>query len=261
MPPAKHPFHEFTLVEAGRGAVHSSHGERELAAGCVVRLPPGAAHRFVDAADDPLTLSVLCVDDRSCAAPEGVARLWRDLLGGWTAGSVVQFANSYELTAYRRVFRQLIMELGRDLPGRAAMVHACAVQLLTGLHRLTVRRHETPAAGEPRDFAASLALIEDRFIEPLKIEDLAQRAGMSYRSFTAHFRRKTGLTVTQYVTRLRLQLARRRMQETGNIVGAALEAGFRDVSHFYRMFKRESGVTPQEFLRNGRPRGDAPPRC
>ena len=56
------------------------------------------------------------------------------------------------------------------------------------------------------------------------------------------------MTTAQYWNYLRIELAKRRLLENHDIFGAALEAGFHDLSHFYKVFKRLVGETPHDFM-------------
>jgi AraC-like DNA-binding protein len=174
--------------------------------------------------------------------------LWDALTDSLPEISARQVATEYERSVCGRIVRAIVLELGRDLPHRAAAIYAHTVNLLVLLVRTldAVRDRERPSG--PESFAASLAELDDRFTEGLRIEELAKRAGMSYRSYTEHFRRRKGMTVTQYVTQRRIEFAKRRMLETEDILGSSLEAGFHDLSHFYRVFKRLEGETPLAFI-------------
>ena len=263
MPAESHEFDELVLVDAGRGAVESAGRTTRLGIDDVVRIPAGTVHRFVDDPESPLTLAITGLAPAVVATPTSVALAWSELIASWPTSVPLRFATAYDSGEYRRVFRALLLELGSERPARAALVHAHAIHLLVLLRRAVERRR---GAGEDqRGFAASLAALEDRLLEPVRIGELAELADMSYRSYTEHFRRHMGMTVNQYVTRRRIEFASRRMRETHNVLGSALEAGFRDASHFYRIFKRQTGRTPQAFLQEyeqqlpnpaGRPRGD-----
>jgi AraC family transcriptional regulator len=69
------------------------------------------------------------------------------------------------------------------------------------------------------------------------------------------FRQQYGCTLGDYVRRLRVEFACRRMT-TGDtpLVEIALAAGFADQSHFTKTFKSLVGITPAEFQRQFRPR-------
>jgi len=71
---------------------------------------------------------------------------------------------------------------------------------------------------------------------------------MSYRSYTEQFKRRTGKTVTQYTAERRVEYAKRLLLETDDILFASAEAGFGDLTHFYRVFKKLAGVTPKQFI-------------
>ena len=101
-------------------------------------------------------------------------------------------------------------------------------------------------------FAATILWVDRHFTEAIRVEDLADEAGISYRAYTQQFREATGQTVVNYIARLRIQFAAQCLLATGDILDSALEAGFADLTHFYRVFKRPIGTTPKEFLVNAR---------
>ena len=67
------------------------------------------------------------------------------------------------------------------------------------------------------------------------------------------FRRFAGCTPGQYLMRVRLNLATRRLAEPGKLVKeVADEFGFADPYHFSRSFKRFHGISPEEFIKKRR---------
>lgn len=72
----------------------------------------------------------------------------------------------------------------------------------------------------------------------------------SYRLFKEH----TGLTVADYIRRLRLSRSAMRLKnENVRITDAALEMGFGSVDGYTRAFRREFGCNPMEYARNPMP--------
>ena len=60
--------------------------------------------------------------------------------------------------------------------------------------------------------------------------------------------RLLGMSPTDYVTKLRVLLARRALERSDQAVGAiALDLGFYDQSHFTRVFRRATGLTPLAY--------------
>ncbi len=85
------------------------------------------------------------------------------------------------------------------------------------------------------------------------VEAMAARAHMSPRHFARAFRAETGVTPARYVERVRLEAARRRLEDTADPVAAVAGAcGFRTVETMRRVFLRALEVGPAEYRRRFR---------
>ena len=72
--------------------------------------------------------------------------------------------------------------------------------------------------------------------------------GLSVSQYELLFRRTTGRTPTQYVTKLRMSLAKKLLSETAMPVGEIAEAcGYDDAFYFSRVFSREEGMSPRSY--------------
>lgn len=90
---------------------------------------------------------------------------------------------------------------------------------------------------------------------PITLADLAARAHLSVSQLQREFRRLFGQTPGEYVLRVRLLMARRRLEETDDPFGLiGLECGFYDQSHFNRAFRRHVGMPPGAYRRRFRQR-------
>jgi transcriptional regulator GlxA family with amidase domain len=84
----------------------------------------------------------------------------------------------------------------------------------------------------------------------LTVESLARCAHMSPRHFARSFRTEVGLTPARYVERLRLEAARRRLEEGAEPLAAvAAECGFGTAETMRRAFLRTLAVGPSEYRR------------
>lgn len=98
--------------------------------------------------------------------------------------------------------------------------------------------------------ARAIAWIKDNFAKPLRIEELADIAGMGVSTLHHHFRALTAMSPLQYQKQIRLQEARARMSIHGMDAGsAALEVGYESASQFTREYKRLFGQTPMRDAR------------
>ncbi|HUC60676.1 MAG TPA: helix-turn-helix domain-containing protein [Alphaproteobacteria bacterium] len=86
------------------------------------------------------------------------------------------------------------------------------------------------------------------------IDRLAQRAGMSRRSFTRLFRQETHLTPADFVELARLDEARRLLENKAlSSKQVAARAGFGSAAGMRRAFQRRLGTTPQEYRQRFEP--------
>lgn len=91
----------------------------------------------------------------------------------------------------------------------------------------------------------SIKEINARFSEPLRIDDLAQKAGMSNSLFHRNFKKMTAMSPIQYQKKLRLQEARRLLLgEQKNAAEVAFEVGYESPSQFSREYTRMFGLPP-----------------
>jgi AraC-like DNA-binding protein len=95
-----------------------------------------------------------------------------------------------------------------------------------------------------------LDFIDRRHGEETPLAMIAQEAGVSRWHLCRIFKRVTGLSLKRFLTRRRLQAAKALLREPGvPIHEVASEAGYRDASHFDRVFRRWEGQTPSRYRR------------
>jgi transcriptional regulator GlxA family with amidase domain len=97
-------------------------------------------------------------------------------------------------------------------------------------------------------FGALQLWILDHLGEPLPLERLASEAGMSPRHLSRRFKTELGVTPAAYVSRLRLEEARRRLEiGPANLKDVARGCGFADAQNLRRSFRRHIGVGPRAY--------------
>ncbi|HEY6936809.1 MAG TPA: GlxA family transcriptional regulator [Terriglobales bacterium] len=88
----------------------------------------------------------------------------------------------------------------------------------------------------------------DHLDEDLTVEKLAARAGMSPRHFARVFVQETGITPARFVERLRVEAARRRLEESRDkLEKIATDCGFGSLSSLRRSFLRVLHVPPADY--------------
>ena len=96
--------------------------------------------------------------------------------------------------------------------------------------------------------------IADHPAADLSVETLASRASLSPRQFARAFTTEIGMPPGRYVDRIRLETARRRMEDTADgVAETARRCGYGTPEAMRRAFVRALGVSPAEYRRRFRP--------
>lgn len=106
---------------------------------------------------------------------------------------------------------------------------------------------DTTHRNETKVIPQVIRYITEHFSEPLTLEDIAAEFFVSKSYLNRHFKAYTNSTVYAYIMALRLTHARRMLREGIPAVEAGRECGFSDYSTFYKAFKTQTGLSPQQF--------------
>ncbi len=92
--------------------------------------------------------------------------------------------------------------------------------------------------------------IEENYDSQLNLEEVAGEVGLSSSYFSRSFKKKFGISFTDYLKQLRLDRARRLLRSSGkNISEIAVEVGYNDSNYFSKVFKKEESLAPTEYRR------------
>lgn len=95
--------------------------------------------------------------------------------------------------------------------------------------------------------------IHSRMFEPLSLGRIAERLGIGQSQLTRRFRAAYGSAPVDYVTRLRLEEAKRLLLETNDTLDAiAGRCGFENGSYLSRVFRAKMDITPSAFRQHYR---------
>ncbi|MBA8879075.1 GlxA family transcriptional regulator [Phyllobacterium myrsinacearum] len=110
-----------------------------------------------------------------------------------------------------------------------------------------------PDSGINDQLTTTLEWAIEHLADPMSLEQLAARAGMSLRSFTRHFRKKTGTTVTQWLLNHRLATAQRLLETSDcSVDSVATIAGFGSTVSLRQHFTRAFSISPVGYRRQFR---------
>jgi AraC family transcriptional regulator len=111
------------------------------------------------------------------------------------------------------------------------------------------RAHRPGAvAAQPAWLRRVLERLHDCPADSLTLSSLAQEVGVHPAHLARTFRQHCRCSIGEYLRRLRIEHACQELQRTGTpIAEIALRAGFFDQSHFSRVFRQQTGMSPARF--------------
>ena len=104
-----------------------------------------------------------------------------------------------------------------------------------------------PAEGDRPEIQAVCAYLETHYGENVSLDRLAEIAGLSKYYLLRSFTRQKGISPYRYLETVRIDRAKRLLEQGVRPVDAALQTGFSDQSHFTNYFKNLIGLTPRQY--------------
>ncbi len=106
------------------------------------------------------------------------------------------------------------------------------------------------APQEPEAVHQARRYVRDRLGERLTLEEVARHVGLSRHHFSRLFRQASGLTLTEYINRSRIEVARQLLlRADARVSEVAFEVGYQSLSQFNRSFLRIAGRSPLDYRR------------
>ncbi|HQC82730.1 MAG TPA: AraC family transcriptional regulator [Bacillota bacterium] len=95
--------------------------------------------------------------------------------------------------------------------------------------------------------------IQSNFTKEISVKNIAKEFGYTESHLCRLFKKHTNLSISSYIQLLRIELAKKMLQETDTDINIVAEkCGFSDFSYFCRCFKKYVQMTPSEFRKNMR---------
>jgi AraC-like DNA-binding protein len=215
---------EMLVITQGRLELEA--GERfSLGAGSVVTYPRGRDHAEWNPGATPVRMICLLWEHGSAAEARRLPPVASDPSGRVRCGAAW--------------LHELATQAGRQAPA----VHGLLAALLGECLRTR--------APDPDDRIARVCRhLEERFAEPIALEEMARIAGMTRYHFAHRFRAATNQTPLGYLRAVRIERARALLAgTTWTQARIAEETGFSDEFQLSRVFRRVTGLPPSAVRR------------
>lgn len=141
----------------------------------------------------------------------------------------------------------MIEEYHNQLQGYKTMLAARFMELIVYLSRQYVNQ-ENDQSSNVMHLAAAVSYIEDRYLEPIALEDIAVQSNISVRHLNRIFKSHYNTSPMAYLQRLRLERACALLKQTNlSVTEVSFQCGFNDSNYLTRQFKKTLGISPKVY--------------
>jgi len=151
---------------------------------------------------------------------------------------------------FENIFEEKFIEFSNKEKGYQAVLRGYLTILISKIFRYAKEKNckINQNNREKEIIKKILEYLEKNFTKPFKAEDIARIVLLSPSYFTTLFKSSTGVSLTDYVHKLRIADACSMLTKTEmSVIEIMNEVGYSDSKFFYQIFKRYSGMTPGEF--------------
>ncbi len=243
---------QILVIERGGGEMTFEAATVAFAAPAAILVPPTIAHgfRFDPGVTDGWVVSFTEDVAAALGEREAMARL-----KAFASDPVLTLSGGTELQRLSMLCRELHEERFLAREGYRLAMRGYLALVAIEVVRLALSRARTGAVtltpSDPR-IEALRRLVEENFRKERLISFYADKLSVTPDRLNDHVKRATGVTAGHLIRQRVLTEAKRQLVFTTQpIHEIAYDLAFSDPSHFARFFRKQTGMTPQEF-REGR---------
>lgn len=248
-----HPAPELHYVLKGESAWEVK-GRKEplrLSGGLFSVIPANIRHRAFDDRGAPAVRLGITLADRSylsadgnLIAPEDIETLYSQL----SAASGIVFRMPPKLMTRVRELAESVSANALSTPLNRLHLRVLAMSVLDETLQ-TLQQKRQPILSQDNVISSICSWIEKHCTDPtLSPEKLVTLSGYGRSRFFDLFLRETGMTPRDYIVRMRLSCAQRRMKGTKDTLSnIALDCGFASTAAFSSVFRRHTGISPNRW--------------
>ncbi len=104
---------------------------------------------------------------------------------------------------------------------------------------------------EKNDYVRSVKdFVSAKYIEPISVEEVAAQVNLDRRYISRIFKQNTGKSIQEYIIGVRIEKAKKLLEQGSTVAEAARLCGYGDVCNFSKMFKKQTNVSPGQWSKN-----------
>ena len=238
-----HNFWELVYVVSGRVMATSEEKVFSLSEGQLIFHKPMEFHRIWSEEDSNPRICVISFD----ASGEGMKNFENKQI----TLTPMESEKFLEITAsFRKVIRGLSSKEFYDEEKYRLLANRTAVELEDLLLGLIGReaKQNTEKTNYDNQYEYIVRVMNEHCEEALSSEDIARLCNLSLSNLKKIFHMYSDIGVMKYFTSIKLRRAMQMLCDGISIQQVAYRLGFSSVNYFHAVFKKETGMTPKEYV-------------
>lgn len=259
--------HQLVLTSTGRGTVTIGGKIYDASRGDLFLIKPGVVHGFVADDEAPFEMLVVHFDffyerdrnfwphkkfhlsDGEVAANIPEKHLLRDIPVFEKNMIFPDYVRLKNYTSVEVLMRKLIDVNTAIIPGKELIAKSYFFEVLYLIYNEIIadKTADNTANGFEK-IKKAFDFINERYMDPVKVEDLASLCNLSTNYFSKLFKQHTSYSPKEYIIRIRIEKAKTLLaQSSGPISEICDQVGFNDIHYFSFYFKKFEGLSPSQY--------------
>ena len=245
-----HDYYEFYFFVNGDVSMMIADKEYPLTPGDLVLIPPFVPHyAIIHNTDIYYQRFVFWISKEYCNQLLRISPAYGYIMQQASVNK--QYVYHFDRIAFNAIQSKifnLIQEIHQDRYGKTAKIQNYVSDLVLDLNRKTYE------AEHPIEFKENASLYQNlvtyinaHLTDDISLDSIAAQFYLSKYHISHVFKDNLGISIKQYIIKQRLNLFKDYMRQNGEIGKAYLQCGFANYSSFYRDFKNEFGISPNEY--------------
>lgn len=244
--PHRIQFHALLIVTQGEGIHTVDFKTQELFAGTIIPLTKEQVHHF----QKPLKVSgfIISFEEELITQNASEQQLFHFLQLFHNPVIFIGQENITELRPFFNLLERIHLDGNKNL--KASLIQNIVMGLLLQIKRFSIHKHEIFETKRFKDFIAFKQLLTTQYHLSHNAKDYAKQLSVSYKYLNDICKEISRQTVKSFIDQwLLLEIKRNITEKKYTSQEIAFKMGFNEPSNFIRFFKKYTGMTPNQFLK------------
>lgn len=245
-----HDFYEIYFFISGDASIYIEEYAYRLNPNDVVIIPPGRMHRAYFHNTEAYYERMFIYISRNALRDMGskdfsLLDIIDDCIG---RGKFCHALSDKDFAACRYTISEIINGAVGAQPQQKLINRCKLIIMMARLCTLFGEAKDEPSSRSSKRVADVIAYINEHIGQELSLDDVSSRFFISKYHLIREFKSYTNRSVYQYIIAKRIIQAKLLIQSGINPTDVFLQCGFREYSSFYKAFKKETDLSPQQYV-------------